>query len=311
MKIVERARALASGERRKPTSPWLLVVALLLFIGTGVLAFRDLPSIDAPPRWWLLVVAGGLGVPGIALLNSLEYRLMGKLVEHRVGGWDAMRVTVVASAANLLPIPGAAVVRMEGLRRSGARVRHALNATVVIGLGWVGTTAVVVGVVQAVARPWFALAFGASGLVLLAGAFTLVARARGVVDATRALSLLVSIETGFALTAGFKLWLTAHALHLSCSPAQAISLTAAAVLAAAAGLLPGGLGLREALAAALAPAVGMPAAVGLVITAIDRVVSLVALALLAVAVIALERRYRPRAPENPDPDPQPTPEPVP
>jgi uncharacterized membrane protein YbhN (UPF0104 family) len=305
MKIVERARALATGERRRSRNPWMLVVAVALFVGSGYFAFRSLPSIDGTPRWWMLLLAGAVGVPAIALLNSLEYRIMGRLVGHRVGGWDAMRVTVVASAANLLPIPGAAVVRMEGLRRGGARVSHALNATAVIGLAWIGTTGVIAGAVQAVARPWFALAFMGSGIALLLGAFGLVTRARGAVYATRTIGRLVVVESGFVLVHGSKLFLTAHALHLHCSPAQAISLTAAAVVAAAAGLLPGGLGLREALAAALAPAIGMPAAVGLVITAVDRVVSLVALAILATVVLGLERRYgtRPADLEPPDSEP--------
>jgi uncharacterized membrane protein YbhN (UPF0104 family) len=288
MTIAERVRALASGERKHPTSPWALVAAMVLFVGSGVFAFRELPSIDAAPEWWILVLTG-IGVPTIAVLNSLEYHLMGKLVDHKVGAWDAMRVTVVASAANLLPIPGAAVVRMQGLRKGGARVSHALNATAVIGLGWLGMTAVIAGAVEVTARPWFTLAFVGSGVALLIGAWLLVARSRGAIYATRTLGRLAAIETGFVLVSGLKLFLTAHALHLHCSPAQGISLTSAAVVASAAGLLPGGLGLREALAAALAPAIGMPAAVGLVITAIDRIVSLVALAILATVVIGLDR----------------------
>ena len=182
----------------------------------------------------------------------------------------------------------------------------------VIGLAWLGTTGVIAGGVQVIARPWFALAFMTSGIALLCGAFALVLRARGAAYATRTIGRLIVVETGFVLTHGTKLFLTAHALHLHCSPAQAISLTAAAVIAAAAGLLPGGLGLREALAAALAPAIGMPAAVGLVITAVDRVVSLIALSLLAVLVLTLERRYGTR----PDGEPgstvgdHPSPEPV-
>ena len=295
-KVVDRGRALATGERKRSKNPWVLVAALVLFLGSGIFAFKELPSIDSPPRWWMLVLAGAVGVPAIAVLNSLEYRMMGKLVGHRVGCWDAMRVTIVASAANLLPIPGAAVVRMEGLRRGGARVSHAFNATVVIGLAWLGTTAVIAGGVQVIARPWFALAFVASGIALLAGAWGLTVRARGMVYATQTLGRLVVVETGFVLVHGSKLFLTAHALHLRCSPAQAISLTAAAVVASAAGLLPGGLGLREALAAALAPAIGMPAAVGLVITAVDRVVSLIALTILAVIVLTFERRHRARHP---------------
>jgi uncharacterized membrane protein YbhN (UPF0104 family) len=290
VKIVDRARALASRERRKP-GPWVLVIALVIFIGSGVFAVRALPSIEGTPRWWMLVIAGVVGVPALAMISALEYRIMGLIVGHRVRGWDAMRVTILASAANLLPIPGAAVVRMEGLRRGGARVSHAFSATVVIGLAWLGTTGVIGGAVQVIARPWLALAFIAGGLALLAGAFGLVLRARGAVYATQTLGRLVVVESGFVAAHGSKLFLTAHALHLHCSPAQAISLTAAAVVASAAGVLPGGLGLREALAAALAPAIGMPAAVGLVITAVDRVVSLIALAILSVLVLALERRY--------------------
>jgi hypothetical protein len=298
MKLVDRARELVTGERRRPRSPWALIAAIALFVGSGYLAFRSLPSIEGSPRWWMLVIAGAIGVPAIAALNSVEYRMMGRLVGHRVGGWEAMRVTVLASAANLLPIPGAAVVRMEGLRRGGARVSHAFNATVFIGLGWIGTTAVIAGGVQAIARPWFACAFMASGVALLVGAWALVRRARGAAFAIRAVGRLAVVETGFVLVHGSKLFLTAHALHLACSPAQAISLTAAAVVAAAAGLLPGGLGLREALAAALAPAIGMSAAVGLVITAVDRVVSLLALSILTTVVVARQRRDRLAHPET-------------
>ena len=65
---------------------------------------------------------------------------------------------------------------------------------------------------------------------------------------------------------------------------------------------------------AIGTAIGMPAAAGLVITAIDRVVSLVALAILATVVIVLERRHRARLPEpdaggsgTAEPPPEPSP----
>jgi uncharacterized membrane protein YbhN (UPF0104 family) len=294
MKLVDRLQAIATRDRKRSRSPWMLVVALALFIGGGYLAFRALPPIEGPIEWWMLVVSGLIGVPAIAAVNSIEYRVMGNMVGHKVGGWNAMRVTIVASAANLLPIPGAAVVRMEGLRRGGVKLSHSFNATVVVGLVWLGTTGVVVGAVQVGARPGLGLAFLGSGIVLLAAGWSLVARPLGAQRATRELGRLCVVETTFVFLQGSKLFLTAHALHFSCSPAQAITLTAAGVVAAAAGLLPGGLGLREALAALLAPAIGMPAAVGLVITAVDRVVSLIALALLAAVVFALDHRHRAR-----------------
>ncbi len=66
----------------------------------------------------------------------------------------------------------------------------------------------------------------------------------------------------------------------------------AGVSAAAIGFLPSGLGAQEGLAALLSPVVGMPAAVGLVITALDRVMSLFVFAALGASVTFLARRSR-------------------
>ena len=73
---------------------------------------------------------------------------------------------------------------------------------------------------------------------------------------------------------------------------QATALVIAAVSAAAIGFLPAGLGAREAIAAILSPIVGIPAAVGLVITAVDRVINLVVLSAFAGIVTFATRRER-------------------
>jgi len=69
----------------------------------------------------------------------------------------------------------------------------------------------------------------------------------------------------------------------------------AAVSAAAIGFLPAGLGAREAIAAALSPIVGLQAAVGLVITAVDRIVNLLVLLMFAGVVTLATRRERAQA----------------
>jgi hypothetical protein len=58
------------------------------------------------------------------------------------------------------------------------------------------------------------------------------------------------------------------------------TLTIATAAASAVGILPGGLGLREVLAAALAPLVGLPAAVALFAVSVDRIIGLTGLALM-------------------------------
>ena len=55
--------------------------------------------------------------------------------------------------------------------------------------------------------------------------------------------------------------------------------------ASAVGILPGGLGLREILAGALAPLVGLNSAVALFAVSVDRIIGLVVLALMSGALV--------------------------
>ena len=101
---------------------------------------------------------------------------------------------------------------------------------------------------------------------------------------------LVAIEIGFAAIGAVRLFLVGAALRFDVSFGQATALVIASVTAAAIGFLPSGLGVREGIAAILSPIVGMPAAVGLVITAVERVIGLVVLSLFAGIVTLLTRK---------------------
>jgi uncharacterized protein (TIRG00374 family) len=103
---------------------------------------------------------------------------------------------------------------------------------------------------------------------------------------------LLAIECAFILMQSLRLFLVAAALRFDVSFAQTTTLAIATVAAAAIGFLPSGLGAREGIAALLAPIVGLPAAVGLVITAVDRLVSLVVLSVFAGIVTYATRRQR-------------------
>ena len=80
---------------------------------------------------------------------------------------------------------------------------------------------------------------------------------------------------------------------------QGAGLGLANVAAAAAGVFPGGLGLREALSAALAPILDLPAAVGAVAASFDR---LLGLPVVMVAALVLSRRPTAAAPQPRQPD---------
>ena len=277
--------------RDKPRSPWLLVFALALFIVFTAAAFHALPPIENP-RWELIVIAGLVCVPVITGLNALEYRAMAHFADHHPPALEIVQVSIMGSAANLLPVPGAVVVRLANLHKAGVRVTRGLNLTAIIGITWVGSACVLGGVAQLWSHPRFgsvALAVGVSlmtvSLILLSRTLEPGTRLRGALE-------LLAIETAFVTMQALRLFLVAAALRFDVSFDQATALVIAAVSAAAIGFLPAGLGAREGIAAILSPIVGIPAAVGLVITAVDRVINLVVLSVFAGIVTIATRRQR-------------------
>ncbi len=277
--------------RERPGSPWLLAVALALFLVFTFVAFRHLPHVHKPLRWELIVVAG-LCVPVIAILNALEFRVMAHFAEHHPPVMEILHVTIMGSAANLLPVPGAVLVRLANLRKAGVRMTRGLNLSAIIGLTWVGSACVLGGFAEMASHTAFAATALAVGAGLLAVAIGMLARVLEPGSRLGGAGELLAIECGFVLMQALRLFLVASALRFDVSYAQSTVLVIAAVAAAAVGFLPGGLGAREAIAAALAPVVGFPAAVGLVITAVDRIINLVVFSVLAAVIAIAGRRSR-------------------
>ena len=50
---------------------------------------------------------------------------MAHFAEHHPPMLEILQVTILGSAANLLPVPGAVVVRLANLRKAGVRSRAA------------------------------------------------------------------------------------------------------------------------------------------------------------------------------------------
>jgi uncharacterized membrane protein YbhN (UPF0104 family) len=266
-----------------------------------VLAVRALPKIDKPIRWELLVIVALVCVPVIVGLNALEFRLMAHFAQHHPPMLEIVQITVLGSAANLLPMPGAVMVRIANLRRAGVRLRRGLNLSAIIGLAWLGTAGVLGGLVQLWSHTAFALTALAIGGVLLAIGTAMLTRALEPGTRVAGALELLAIECAFILLQSLRLFLVAAALRFDVSYAQTTTLMIATVAAAAIGFLPSGLGAREGIAAVLAPIVGFPAAVGLVITAVDRLVSLVVLSVLAgILTVATRRQRRELTPAAPD-----------
>ena len=211
----------------------------------------------------------------------------------------AFQVATISAAANLLPIPGAFLVRVQGLRTMGSLYSKALASTAIIGIAWIGVSAVLAGGLLLASEKWLpAAALIALGIPLLASGYMWLRRAvPGAAERRRLAALIVAVELFAVGASAARLVLILIGLGVDASLDQTLVLAVSSSLAAAAGILPGGFGLRELIAAVLAPLVGLPAAAGFAATTINRVMGIVVQAPItaALALVSPEKLKHPEA----------------
>jgi uncharacterized membrane protein YbhN (UPF0104 family) len=289
--VAVRERLTAAGRRSPMVERAMLGGAALLFIGATVLAARNLPDVHAHPHYGLLVLVGLLGVPAAALVNAAEYVAAGRALGHRIGTVHAARVSVVASAANLLPIPGAVMVRARALRVLGSNYRKSLAVLSGIGVVWLATTGVLSAAVLLIdgSHIGLALAFAGGGVLAGIGAYALVRMPIGRAGARRWMPRFVLIEIASVVVFAIRFTLVIDGLGFHTSWSQTITLTISTAAASAVGILPGGLGLREVIALALGRLVGLNPAVALLAVSVDRIIGLIVLAVMSGGLMAVGR----------------------
>jgi hypothetical protein len=268
----------------------LLIIALIVFVVVSVISFRSLPD-GVHFHWWALPIVLAVTTPLTVLANAAEFRVMGAINGHSVRWLAAVRLTVIAGAANLLPLPGGIVIRTQALRQRGSSYKHALAANVVAGIAWIGTGALAIAVLLAF-RPssrLAALVLTVVGIACLVGVLVILHRMDRT-SAARFLWRFVLVEAATVIVSGARLFFVFRLIGLAASAAQAVALTASQIIAAAVGIFPAGLGLREILAAGIGSAVDLPAGEAVAVTASDRIAVQITLAVFAALLLLPFRR---------------------
>lgn len=273
--LLDRLERLAEYRPSPGARRVLGVTALLVFLVSLGVAFRHLPALDLRPELLLVVAGGAAAVFGI---NTAELWITGRLSRRRLSWSDAAEKTLWATAANLLPLPGGSLIRLQAVADGPDGWSRATRCTLVPSTGWFAATFLAAGAALAYLG-WSALALTAVALGLAGSLVTwlLIPPERTSAETVASLSVL---EFGFVAASSLRLVALFAALGHPIDPLPAVVLTTASVLATAAGVFPGGLGLRELLSAIVAPLLGLPPAVAVLVSALDRVVGLGTVSLL-------------------------------
>jgi len=249
---------------------------------TVLLAVRSaqrLPPIEEP-AWWAFVVLAAITSPLTLGLNAAELLTIARLGEVHLDRVAAFRISVVGSVANLLPIPGALLIRSSALYRAGMSLPDvAMTNGLAAGL-WLALSGAAMGAALLCCHTVAGATITVAGVLVAATLAVRLARYQG----WRLALQLLGIEAMTVGVTSLRVGLAFVAIDQSVDAASAVVIGASQPLSAAAGVFPGGLGLRELLSGLLARAVDVSSDAAILAAVVDRVTGLAGLGAVVLLV---------------------------
>jgi uncharacterized membrane protein YbhN (UPF0104 family) len=266
------------------------VAAAIAFTAAIVTILRSHPELleSTDPVTLLAVVAL---VPLMVSLNAAEYRLSGRYIGLEIRWRKALEITVLGSAANMLPIPGAVLVRSAALAQHGSSLARGSGVTFAFAGSWIATACLYSGAfLWAVGQPHYGFPIVVVGGVALVAfcALTVFKYEQTLAMAGAALIIKLAVV---ACEAG-QLFLCCQALGLEVTFADASAMQLSALAGSAFAIVPAGLGVREGVGALLAELIGLGRARGFLAVALNRVCNMAVLIPVALILSARDRREK-------------------
>lgn len=260
---------------RKP----LTIVASIIFFAGIIWSIRDLKlSVDDIAFGPLALLAFVL-VPLSLLYGGVGLQLLAKVAGLKMTVSFAFRRSALAQLAEILPIPGGAIVRAGALMSVGAKAGEGAILVLAAAFLWIAIAATGAGLaIYANGENW-------GGAIIISGVFVTASILIWIVSKagwTAALQILAHRLFGIALTA----------LRIVCAFAtigavlpfeSGLIFAFATIAGSAAAIAPAGLGISEIFSAALAPIVSVVPATAFLAVALNRIVGLSVTALSVLA----------------------------
>jgi len=120
------------------------LAAVFLLVGL-VYSYSLQPEVLQNLQWQPIILLAAIGVPLTLGLNTVEFKVLALLNRVQMSMMNALEVTVIGSAANMLPLPGSTIVRVAALKTAGSPLTRGTSSTVLgasFGLPWLSATPV-------------------------------------------------------------------------------------------------------------------------------------------------------------------------
>lgn len=211
-----------------------------------------------------------LGALATTAFNAWGFRLIATYSAVRLPFREAVLVSSFGSLSNFLPIPGSILVRGGALISRGATVKQSATGIALAALLWIGLAGLLTGLalaVQGAALGWPA--------ILLCGVVSIVALHRLALQGNARLAAAFLLQrTAMLSITVLRFWLGFQAVDVSANLVESATFAVASVFGAVVAIVPAGLAVSEAMAAALASLTVLSPATAFIVVALNRVIGL-------------------------------------
>jgi hypothetical protein len=270
----------------------LFIVALLVFCVGCFYSFRHLAISPSDLHF------GSLAILALLIAPSLLYGGVGLILLARSAGFSmpigrATTIAAYAYLAELLPVPGGAIVRVGTLVNAGGTMRKSTTLVMLAAVLWMALAFIGAGVTLLWQSHYFAWPLLLMGVISTAGS---IAWLWSIAGAAITAQTLVHRLVGLGLI-GIRIKFAFAAFGTSIGFTESFPFVLAILLGSASSIAPAGLGVSEALASLMAVTGNFPPTVAFLATGTDRFLSLLGCGILILVVQVRSYRSRRIAPD--------------
>lgn len=265
----------------------LLVAATAFCVGL-IFSIKSQPQLLYNLRYPYAFFCIFIIVPITLIANAIEFSLISSSAKQKVKFIKAFEISIIASAANMLPIPGGAITRFAWLKTIGVDIKKSSLIVFVFGLIWLGISFIFSGFCIIYTKH-LVLASGfillGIGILFFCG-FTLIK-----LHASLAIILGAFLQRFIlAILDALKFWFCFKASGHDVTFLQAGIFTISGVLGSAVSIVPAGFGVSEGVSALLAPIASIDPSLGFLAATAGRFFVLIFLSPLSIALALFKNK---------------------
>jgi len=278
--LVSRARAL-----KQRASRWRFPITLFAgsaFIFGVFISYRSLSISVEDINIFSLSLIFFIYSPIRLILSAFNLQVTAKVLERRISLISGVSVSAFATVAEILPIPGGAIVRGGALMNAGAKARESawiVTATAILTLSMAAALGALSLAVSGYEVGYAAVVAGTAVTVLSLRSIWRRGGWRVAVELVL-LRLIQLVLSMVRMVAAFS------AVGAPIDFRNAALFVVSAALGTSAAIVPSGLGVSEAIGAALATLVNISPAAAFLALAVNRIIGLVSSALIALLLVS-------------------------